>query len=74
MAVYFDGTHLASDKGTAELHAVAERAGIPDVCFHLGAKVPHYDVRQQDRKGLEGLPVERASRSRLFTTCMQGLR
>ncbi len=41
--------HLATDGDLDELHAFAERIGVPRVAFHAGARHPHYDLTPNRR-------------------------
>lgn len=44
--IYTDGLHLISDKSLHDLHAFAQKAGIPEERFRPHRRHPHYRLEQ----------------------------
>ncbi|MCL6593129.1 MAG: DUF4031 domain-containing protein [Alicyclobacillus sp.] len=42
--IYTDGVHLISSESLAELHAFAQRIGLPYRWLHNSPRHPHYDL------------------------------
>jgi len=73
MALYFDGTHLASsDNDAAELHAKAAQVGLKREWFQPHCRHPHYDASGICRRRLLSDPaVMQCSSKKLLRQCRQ---
>ena len=68
--------HLTADT-PEELREFAARVGIPEQCWHEGARTPHYDLPERGRnvalrEGAEFVPAREQARVRMAARAGQG--
>jgi hypothetical protein len=67
--IYCDGTHMASDTSTEELHTVAARIGLKREWFQEHWTHPHYDVWGTPRRKLAAMGVTLCTSRELVRRC-----